>query len=91
MSRVDAYAAGVASVILGAGRSRKEDAVLPGVGITLRKVQGEPVVAGDELCLVHGEDEGRVAEASRLLETAYMIGDEPGSRGPMVVEEISQE
>ena len=91
VSRVDAYKTGVASVILGAGRSRKDDTVLPGVGITLMKLPGEAVAAGDQLCLAHGEDEARVSEAIRLLESAYVIADEPGSRGPMVLEEISQE
>jgi pyrimidine-nucleoside phosphorylase len=91
VSRVDAYKTGVASVILGAGRSRKEDIALPGVGITLTKVQGERVASGEELCLVHGEEEARVTEAIRLLEDAYVIGEQPGARGPMVLEEISQE
>ncbi len=91
VSRVDAYATGVASVILGAGRSRKEDVVHPGVGITLTKEPGEPVAAGDELCLVHGDEDKAVAEAIRLMENAYVIGDGPGARGRMVLEEISQE
>jgi pyrimidine-nucleoside phosphorylase len=91
VSRVDAYKAGVASVILGAGRSRKEDVVLPGVGITLTRERGESVVAGEQLCLVHGEDENKVAEAIQLMESAYVIDDEPAARSPTVLEEISQE
>jgi pyrimidine-nucleoside phosphorylase len=91
VSRVDAYATGVASVILGAGRSRKEDIVHPGVGITLTRERGEPVVPGDELCLVHGDAEETVAEAIRMMEKAYVIGDEPGVRAQRVLEEISQE
>jgi pyrimidine-nucleoside phosphorylase len=91
VSRVDAYATGIASVILGAGRSRKEDIVHPGVGISLTRKQGEPVVAGDELCLVQGDAEETVAEAIRMMEKAYVISEEPGVRGQMVLEEISQE
>ncbi len=90
VSRVDAYKVGLASVILGAGRSRKEDRVLPGVGITLTRVQGDPVAPGEELCQAHGEDEDRVKEAMRMLEGAYEIGEERTRRGPLVMEEISQ-
>ena len=89
VARVDAYKVGVASVILGAGRSRKEDKVLPGVGILLTKVCGEQVGRGDEMCRVLGEDEGKVREAVALLESAWELGDRPVSRGPLVLQEIS--
>ncbi len=88
VKRIDAYAVGVASIILGAGRSRKEDAVLPGVGFTLRKKQGDAVNPGEELCLVHGEDEGKVAEAIRLVESAWEVSRERVLPGPRVLEEI---
>jgi pyrimidine-nucleoside phosphorylase len=87
--RIDAYTTGVASVILGAGRSRKEDRVLPGVGITLSRIQGERVDRGDELCVVHGEDEGKIAEACRLMETAYELSVEKVSPRPRLLEEIT--
>jgi pyrimidine-nucleoside phosphorylase len=87
--RIDAYKTGVASVILGAGRSRKEDQVLPGVGITLSRSQGDRVEPGDELCLVHGEDETKTAEACRLMETAFTLSDEKTLPGPRLLEEIT--
>ena len=89
--RIDAYKVGVASIVLGAGRSRKEDVVLPGVGITLLRLAGDQAAAGDELCRVHGEDEGRVVEALRLLKAAWELGDLPAQRGPLVIQEITQE
>jgi thymidine phosphorylase len=61
------------------------------VGITLTRERGEAVAAGEQLCLVHGEDENKVAEAIRLMESAYVIDDEPATRSPMILEEISQE
>ena len=87
--RVDARAMGVAGIVLGAGRSRKEDRVLPGVGITLLKVRGERVRANDEVALVHADDETRLAEARRLVAGAYSYADEPPPDYPLVLEEIA--
>jgi thymidine phosphorylase len=86
--RIDAYPVGIASVVLGAGRSRMEDLVRPGVGITLGRLPGDRVDAGDELCLVHGDEESRVEEARRLMASAYEIGESPAPRGGRVLEEI---
>ncbi len=91
VARIDAFKVGLASVVLGAGRSRKEDVVLPGVGISIRKSAGETVAKGDELCLVRGEKEAQVQEALRLLAPAWQLADgQPGSR-KMILEEITQE
>ena len=90
VKRIDAFKIGLASVVLGAGRSRKEDIVLPGVGITIRKSQGESVAKGDELCLVRGEKEDKVREALVLLEQAWEIADEAPKRGPLILQEITQ-
>jgi pyrimidine-nucleoside phosphorylase len=88
--RVDAYATGVASVILGAGRSRKGDRVLPGVGIRLVRCQGDPVRRGEELCRVYGETEPAVEEACRLMSDAYTIGAEKIPPRARLREEISR-
>jgi pyrimidine-nucleoside phosphorylase len=87
--RVDARTLGMAGVVLGAGRSRKEDRVLPGVGVTLLKVAGDPVRANDELAIVHADDEARLEEARRMVAGAYAIGDEPPPGRPLVIEEIA--
>jgi pyrimidine-nucleoside phosphorylase len=90
VQRIDAYVAGVASVILGVGRSRKEDAVLPGSGITIVKGPGEAVEAGDVLCLVHADSASKAEEALRLLQTGFVIGAGAQPQGKRVLEEISQ-
>jgi pyrimidine-nucleoside phosphorylase len=89
VQRIDAHKTGVASVILGAGRSRKEDRVLPAVGITLSRTQGDRVDAGDELCLVHGESEQKIDEACRLMESAYTLSDQKKMPGSRLLEEIT--
>jgi len=89
VKRIDAYKAGVASVILGAGRSRKEDRVLPGVGITLSRTQGDRVDPGDELCVLHGENDQSVSEACLLMEAAYSLSERQVMPGPRLLEEIT--
>jgi pyrimidine-nucleoside phosphorylase len=85
---IDAYGVGLAGVRLGAGRSRKEDLVLPGVGIVLGKIQGDPVHGGDELARVYGEDPAKVAEAVELCGRAYRFSGEKSSAPELVMEEI---
>jgi pyrimidine-nucleoside phosphorylase len=92
---IDAYTVGVAGVILGAGRSRKDDVVLPGVGITLTRLVGDGVEAGHELCQVHAATEAKAGEALALMEKAYRVGETAGRTGPqprtaLVLEEIAQ-
>ena len=91
VGRIDAFKVGLASVVLGAGRSRKEDAVLPGVGIQILKSAGEVVSRGDELCLVRGETEEKVQEALRLLAPAWQVTEAALERRRMILEEITQE
>jgi len=87
--RIDAHAVGIASVILGAGRSRKEDAVLPGVGIELLAVQGEAVRTGQAVAAVLGEDEAKVEEACRMVAGAYVFCPQREAPASRILEEIS--
>ena len=87
---LDAYTTGIASVIIGVGRSKKEDTVLPSAGITLTRAVGDAVRRGEELCLVHGESLAAVEEACRLMAGAYRIAPEKTVPGPRLLEEITR-
>jgi pyrimidine-nucleoside phosphorylase len=89
VGRIDAFKVGLASVALGAGRSRKEDAVRPGVGIAIRKSAGEVVVEGEELCLVRGEEDEHVQEALRLIAPAWQLSERGTGPRQMILEEIT--
>ncbi len=90
ITRVDAYEIGLASVILGAGRSKATDRVCAGSGITLKQVAGDRVAVGQELCIAHGEREESVEEALRVLSRAYRIGAQPPEPArPRVLQEIT--
>jgi len=90
VSGIDAYATGIASVLIGVGRSKKEDRVLPSAGILLTRTVGDAVRRGDELCVVHGESAAAVQEACRLLAGAYRIGPEAVPPGPRLLEEVTR-
>jgi len=82
---------GVACVILGGGRERKEDSVDPSVGFVLHKKVGDEVAQGESLCTVHYNSESRAARAKALLEASFQIGDAPPTKlRPLVHRVISK-
>jgi pyrimidine-nucleoside phosphorylase len=64
---------GMAGVVLGGGRLKKEDAVDPAVGIVLHKKVGDAVLAGEPLCTVHYNVARCFAEAQPMIREAYSI------------------
>jgi pyrimidine-nucleoside phosphorylase len=64
---------GTASVVLGGGREKKEDAVDPAVGIVLHKKVGDLVSQGEPICTVYYNSDRRLGEARRLIEDGYHI------------------
>ena len=67
---------GVASMLLGGGREKKEDSIDPAVGLVLEKKIGDEVKAGENLCTVHYNLDARLVPAMRLLSASFEIGDE---------------
>lgn len=86
LQSVDSYEIGIASNLLGAGRFRAEDRVDPAVGIELIRKTGETVRAGDELCLLHVNDRGNLADAQQRALAAFVIGDGTPGRGPDIID-----
>jgi thymidine phosphorylase len=89
--RIDAYRIGVAAGLLGASRARKEDSVRAEAGIELLKVQGDPVAAGEELCLLHLGRGGNLEEARELAEQAYILSEARSKTSKRVMEELSSD
>jgi pyrimidine-nucleoside phosphorylase len=76
---------GIACVILGGGRERKEDSVDPSVGFVLHKKVGDKVSAGESLCTVHYNSEQRAARAKALLEASFQVeGAPPAQLRPLI-------
>jgi pyrimidine-nucleoside phosphorylase len=75
---------GVASMLLGGGREKKEEAVDPAVGLVLEKKVGDAVKAGEPLCTVHYNSDTRLAECVALLEESFQIGPAAPPAQPLV-------
>jgi pyrimidine-nucleoside phosphorylase len=76
VSQVQARSVGEASVILGAGRAKKSDAVDHAVGILVHKKVGDRVAMGEPLFTIHASDEGRLAEARAMTLGAFSFSDD---------------
>lgn len=81
VTHMDTEAVGIASVMLGAGRSRKEDVIDPGAGILLKKKYSDQVEAGEVLAVLYSSDEKLFLEAAAKLKEAYTIEEKtPGEK-----------
>ena len=89
LTRLDAYAVGVAAWRLGAGRARKDDAVSAGAGVLMRAKPGDAVQQGQPLLELRADEDSRFARALEALEGGFDIGDQPATPTPLVIERIS--
>lgn len=81
VTHMDTEAVGIASVMLGAGRSRKEDVIDPGAGILLKKKYADRVEPGEVLAVLYSSDEKLFLEAAAKLKEAYTIEEKtPGEK-----------
>jgi len=74
VTAIDCERMGFASVMLGGGRFKKEDAIDPAVGIVLHKKAGDAVYEGEPLCTVHYNSVERFVEAKLVIVGSYSIG-----------------
>jgi thymidine phosphorylase len=88
VSRLDAYAVGVAAWRLGAGRARKEDPVQAAAGILCHAKPGETVAEGAPLLELHTDTPEALEGAMAALEGAYEVADQAPARRPLILETI---
>jgi pyrimidine-nucleoside phosphorylase len=75
---------GVASMLLGGGREKKEDAVDPAVGLVIEKKVGEAVETGATLCSIHYNSDARLTDVMELLSNSFAISDAAPPPAPLV-------
>ncbi|MGX7680920.1 thymidine phosphorylase [Jatrophihabitans sp. DSM 45814] len=98
LTRLDAYAVGIAAWRLGAGRARKEDPVSAGAGVVMMAKPGDVVTQGQPLMELHTDDEDRFGRAMQALDGGYDIESDIASsassggtftRAPLVIDRIT--
>ena len=77
IAEIDCQAVGIASVILGGGRAKKEDSVDPSVGIVLHRKLGDAVSAGEPIAPIHYNSETQANELRQLLRRKLRIAEAP--------------
>ncbi len=90
VSRLDAYAVGVAAWRLGAGRARKEDPVSASAGVVLLKKPGDTVRAGEPLLELRTDEDDRLPAAREALAGAWTIAAAAGDVTPLVLDRVAE-
>lgn len=81
ITRMDAFAVGQASALLGAGRAMMDEDIDPAAGIIIGKKPGDSVKADTPFATLHTNDPSRLKEAEEALLSGIEIGDrEPPKR-----------
>jgi pyrimidine-nucleoside phosphorylase len=68
---------GTALAMLGGGRSKKEDAIDPGVALEFHKRIGDPVKKGESLATIHYNADAKLGEAKAMVAASYFVAAEP--------------
>jgi pyrimidine-nucleoside phosphorylase len=88
VSAVKAAAIGMATNLLGAGRSNIDDRVDPAVGVVLHAKPGERVTRGQPLMEIYHRNGRAVSEALAVCSTAFTITDEPPLVRPVILGDV---
>jgi len=80
----DARAIGISAMLLGAGRSTKEDIIDHGVGIVMKKRLGEMVKAEDTIAEFYVNREEHLENALEIFRNAVKIGEQKPEGRPLV-------
>ena len=85
----DALECGLAATALGAGRNKKEDAVLPEVGLEFLAKKGEKLSSGQGVLRVWADSQAKLTETLSRLEKAWTLLANPPAPEPLVLGEVT--
>ena len=86
VTEVDALAIGIATVQLGAGRARKQDAIDHSTGVVCCSKRGGAIEAGSVIAVVHARSADEADQTVAAVQNAYKLGEEAPPASPLVLE-----
>lgn len=89
VTHIETAQLGKAALLLGAGRTRKEDPIDPAVGLWMKKRLGAEVVAGETLAELHVNNKDELRQVCQLVEQAVTIGDQEVQLPPLIYTHIN--
>jgi len=90
IDKVDARIIGEASMLLGAGRVKKDDKIDLSVGIILKKKKGHWVESKDVMATLYYNDENKFDIAKVMVKNAFHIVDQKPEDKPLILSVIDQ-
>jgi pyrimidine-nucleoside phosphorylase len=91
IAHMDSEQCGIAAMLLGAGRAKKEDAIDYAAGIVMKKKTGDFVEKGDELAVFYAEKENLFLEAARVYRAAITLNREKPVQKRLILARISKD
>lgn len=89
IAKNDVERIGNASVLLGAGRIKKEDAIDFAAGITMHKKLGDYVRAGESICTFYADDKALFAAAEDMYRGGLVIAEEKPALPPLIYARVT--
>lgn len=77
VTAIDCEKIGIASLVLGGGRSTKEDVIDPAVGLMVHKKIGDRVAVGEPLCTLHYNSASHLEDSRGLVTESYSVSAAP--------------
>ena len=84
ISATDAEKIGSASVVLGAGRATKDDAIDYTAGIIFHKKTGDKVEKGEVIAELFTDDESRFTSAVEMFMSGFVFSEKEAERKPLI-------
>jgi pyrimidine-nucleoside phosphorylase len=88
VTQLDALTVARASIVLGAGRERKGDAIDLAVGVRLEVKIGDRVGRGEAIAVLYANDESRLLEAERVLRGGIALSTTTVALPPLILERL---
>ena len=89
IAKNDVERIGNASVLLGAGRIKKEDAIDFAAGITMHKKLGDYVREGESICTFYADDKALFAAAEEMYRGGLVIAEEKPALPPLIYARVT--